>query len=293
MKMGYYPGCSLHGTSPEFDESMKAVAGKLDVELQEVDDWSCCGATSAHATNHLLSLALPARNLAMAEAQGIGEVVAPCAACYSRLATARHEVAHDPKLAALMPKVLARPFHNTVGVRNVVELLQGRIETLKDRVTMPLKDLKPACYYGCLLVRPNEITNFDDPENPASMEDVCRAAGADPVKWNLRLECCGGAFSLSRKASVVRLGSAILKDAAKAGANCVVVACPMCHSNLDFRQKAMAREGVSGMPVIFLTQLVGLALGVDAKALGLDRHFVPTKGLVELARGSAPAAPAV
>lgn len=279
MRIGYYPGCSLHATGRELDESLRAVASTLDVELQELDDWSCCGATSAHATNHLLSLALPARNLALAEAQGHDRVLAPCAACYNRLATARHEIAGDAAVAARVAKVLDRPFANRVTVANLVEVLRELGPAIKAKTVRSLAGLKVACYYGCLLVRPAEVVGFDDPEQPTSMEEVVRAAGATPVAWHMRLECCGGAFSLARTASVVRLGRAILDDARRAGAEALVVACPMCHSNLDFRQSAMLNRGEKALPVLYLSELVGLALGLAPDRLGLQRHFVDARPL--------------
>jgi len=281
MTIGYYPGCSLEGTAREYDESVRLTAKALDIELKEVDDWSCCGATSAHSVNHLLSLALPARNLALAESAGHEAVMAPCAARYNRLARASYEVATDSELAERMPEIIGRPFRNTVKVRTVVDVLREAIPAIKAKATKPLDGLKVACYYGCLLMRPPEISGADDPENPTSMEDVARAAGAQPVSWNLRLECCGGSMSVPRVGSVVRLGRAIMDDARAAGAEAIVVACPMCHSNLDFRQKALVRRGEAGMPFLFLTELVGLSLGLPAKELGLERHFVSVRGLLD------------
>jgi heterodisulfide reductase subunit B len=276
MTLAYYPGCSLHGTSREYDESLRAVAGALGIDLHEVEDWSCCGATSAHATNYLLGVALPARNLALAEAQGHDAVLAPCVACFNRLATARHAVANDASLAARLPAIIERPFTNQVAVKNVLELLLDYAGPLEERAAAlsnapkPLASLKVAAYYGCLLVRPPEVTGFDDCEAPTSMERIIEACGAVPVRWNMATECCGGAFSLSRTASVVRLGRAIIADARRAGADAIVVVCPMCHSNLDFRQAA---EG-GGLPVLFVTQLAGLALGLPPDSLGLSRHFI-------------------
>jgi heterodisulfide reductase subunit B len=280
MRLGYFPGCSLHGTSREFDESLRAVALIVGVELAELDDWSCCGATSAHATNHLLGVALPARNLAVAESQGHDAVLAPCAACFNRLAAARHEIAADEALAGQMPELLGRPFSNRVAVRNVVDVLRELTPAIRAKAVKPLTGMKVACYYGCLLLRPAEVCNFDDPEAPVSMEEVVEATGATPVVWNMRLECCGGGFSIPRTGSVVRLGRAILEDARGAGADAIVVACPMCHSNLDFRQKAMARRGKAGVPILFLSELVGLALGIEPDRLGLNRHYVSTKALL-------------
>lgn len=285
MKLGYFPGCSLHATAREFDESLRAIATALQLELDEIHDWSCCGASSGHATNHLLSIALAARNLALSEAQGHERVIAPCAMCYSRLATARHELAGSKALSAEIAGIVGRPLSKVPVVQSIVEALRDLAPQIGERAKKPLTGLKVACYYGCLLVRPPEVAGWDDAEAPGAMEQVARAAGAQPVVWNKRLECCGAGFSLSRQGSVIRLGRAILEDAHAAGAHAVVVACPMCHSNLDFRQQAIARTSKEPftLPVLYLTQLVGLALGIDPRALGLERHFVSTRPFVELA----------
>jgi heterodisulfide reductase subunit B len=285
MKIGYFPGCSLDSTAKEFDLSLQAIAAGLDIELGELKDWACCGATSGHATNHLLSLALPARTLALAEEQQHDKLLAPCAACYSRLATARHELAGDKALFRKVNGILKRDFTNSVEVLNIAQLLQQALPALKDQVTRPLKDLKVACYYGCLLVRPPKVTQFDDTEDPSSLEEIVKATGATPVKWSKRLECCGGGFSLSRTGSVIRLGREILGDAQRAGADVMVVACPMCHSNLDLRQAAIARqlEKPLHMPILFITQLVGLAMGMSDELMGLQRHFVSHQKILEKA----------
>lgn len=284
MSIGYYPGCSLHGTAREFDESFQAIAPLLDVELVEIEDWSCCGASSAHTTNHLLGIALPARNLALAEEQGHDAVVAPCAECYSRLAIARNEIADDASLARQIPDIIERPLANSVDVLNVVQLLLERAEKISelvsaDAVPAPLRQLKVAAYYGCLLVRPVGLEGTDDPEVPTTMESVISACGVTPVKWNMAVECCGGSLSMSRTSSVLRLGRAVIEDAKKSGADAIVVACPMCHSNLDFRQIAYTEKG-EALPVLYLTQLVGLALGIEPETLGLNRHFIDTRPLL-------------
>ncbi len=276
MKIGYFPGCSLHATAREFDESLRAVASVLDIDLEEVHDWACCGATSAHATNRLLSVALPARTLVLAEKQKLGRVLAPCAACYNRLATARHALIHSKETASRVQSLLGFRFDNSVSVVNIAQLLSEAAAEIRRKVRVPLSDLKVACYYGCLLVRPPEVCGFDDAEVPTSLETIVSATGATPVKWEMALECCGGGFSLSRTGSVVRLGRLILQSARKAGAQAVVVACPMCHSNLDFRQQAIKERGGfrEDTPILFLSQLVGLGLGLDPVRLGLNRHFV-------------------
>lgn len=276
MNIGYYPGCSLHATAREYAESLQAVAGALEIKFDEVRDWACCGATAAHSTNRLLSVALPARTLMLAEKQNLDRVFAPCAACYNRLASAQQAIAKNKKVADQVQSVLGETFNNSVAVLSIAQLLSGITEQIRERCRKPLRNLKVACYYGCLLVRPPEVCSFDDPESPSSMESIASAAGATPVRWDMALECCGGGFSLSRTASVVRLSRSILRSARKAGASAIVVACPMCHSNLDFRQRAMNRHDSAAepMPILFLSQLVGLGLGLDSVQLGLQRHFI-------------------
>ena len=283
--IAYYPGCSLHGTSREFDESLRAVAAELGIGITEISDWSCCGASSGHTTDHLLGVALPARNLALAEEQGYDTVLAPSAACYNRLSAARLAIATEDGLAERIPDVIGRRFGNTVQVRNAVELLRDAAASVEEKVAAtltpnPLEGVKLAAYYGCLLVRPAEVCGYDDPEQPASMDEVISACGADAVDWNMKVECCGGAFSVSRTSSVVRLGRAIIDDARAHGAEAIVVACPLCHSNLDLRQKAMALRGEDPLPILFVTQVVGLAVGLTPESLGLERHFVDTEPLI-------------
>ncbi len=292
MKLGYFPGCSLHATAREFDESLRAMAPRLDLELDEVEDWACCGATSAHNTNHLLSVSLPARTLAISEAQGHESLLAPCAACYSRLAYARHALEADPSLCDPVKDAIGREPPTTVQVLSIVRLLADLAPRIREKVATALDGVQIACYYGCLLARPAELNDVGSVEAPTAMEDVVKAVGATPVVWNQRLECCGGGFSLSRKASVVRLSRSIVEDARAAGAAALVVACPMCHLNLDFRQKAIARRSGerADMPVFFLTQLVGLALGMSATELGLGRHYVSTADFVARLSGQEGAA---
>jgi heterodisulfide reductase subunit B len=285
--VAYYPGCSLHGTSPEYDESLRAVVQALGIPVAEIPDWNCCGASSGHTTDHLLGVALPARNLALAEAQGFDRVLAPCAACYNRLASARLAVAEEDGLAERMPEILGRPFANSVNVLNAVQLLHeyGPIIAEKAAASLaepnPLHGVKLAAYYGCLLVRPPELAGDDDPEQPMQMDDIINACGADDVHWNMKVECCGGAFSVSRTSSVVRLGRSIIEDARRNGAEAIVVACPLCHSNLDLRQKAMTARGQQPLPILFITQVVGLALGLPSDSLGLGRHFVATAPFIQ------------
>ena len=284
--LAYYPGCSLHGTEPEYDESLRAVVEALGIAIAEIPDWNCCGASSAHTTDHLLGVALPARNLALAEAAGFDRVLAPCAACYNRLAAAQLAVAEDAGLAEQMPDILGRPFANSVEVLSILSLLRDVKTTIAERASAtraapnPLVGVKLAAYYGCLLVRPPELSGGDDPEQPMFMDEVIEACGAEAVDWNMKVECCGGAFSVSRTSSVLRMGRAIIEDARSNGAEAIVVACPLCHTNLDLRQKAMESRGEPRIPVLFITEVVGLALGLPAETLGLKRHFIATAPLL-------------
>jgi heterodisulfide reductase subunit B len=288
MRIGYYPGCSLLGSSREFDESVRALTQAIGLELVEVPDWNCCGASSAHVLDHKLSLALPARILAQAEAAGLTEILAPCAACYNRLASARAELAADPTSAAEIAAVIELPVTGNVKVVNILEVLDRFQDTIREKTATPFTR-KVACYYGCLLVRPPKVVAFDRPEDPRSMDRLMAAAGAEALDWNFKTECCGAAFSVTRTDLVARMSGRIVADAARHGAEAIVVACPMCQSNLDMRRPEInaslaARPGVKDpavteaertLPVIFITQALGLAMGLDPVALGLQRHMVP------------------
>jgi len=280
MRIGYYPGCSLLGSSREFDESVRALAQALELELVTVPDWNCCGASSAHVLDHKLSLALPARILAQAEAAGLTEVLAPCAACYNRLASARAELAAAPALAAEIAGIIDLPVTGKVKVVNVLEVLDRFQEVIQARTTAGFEH-KVACYYGCLLVRPPKVVAFDRPEDPQSMDRLMAAAGAQPLDWNFKTECCGAAFSVTRTDLVARMSGRIVADAVRHGAEAIVVACPMCQSNLDMRRPEINRElgADHQVPVIFITQALGLAMGLDPVALGLQRHLVPALSL--------------
>ncbi len=278
MKIGYYPGCSLLGSSRDFGESVSAVARALEVELVPVPDWNCCGASSAHATSPLLAVALPARVLAQAAASGMEEVLAPCAACYNRLCGARHELAADPARRRRVEDVIEAPLERTPRILNVLEWL----DRVKDRIAPRLKAPfahSVACYYGCLLVRPPRVVGFDRPEDPTAMDALVTAVGGRTIGWSFKTECCGAGLSMPDTPLVATLGGRIVADAAARQAEAIVVACPMCHSNLDLRRAAINRAlGVAHrLPVLFITQVIGMALGLGADALGLRRHFVPVR----------------
>ncbi|MEI7423384.1 MAG: CoB--CoM heterodisulfide reductase iron-sulfur subunit B family protein [Prolixibacteraceae bacterium] len=275
MKIGFYPGCSLTGSSREYNESVVAIARVLDIELVEINDWNCCGATAAHSMNEELSLSLPARIMALAEKQGLTEVVVPCAACYNRLKMTQHELEDDQKRTRIAG-ILDLPYKGTIQIINVIQLLQKYgLENLKAKISQPFAH-KVACYYGCLLVRPHTVLKFDRVEDPQSMDELIRIIGGSTMDWAFKTECCGGGFSVSRTDLVAKLSGNILKDAADRGAEAIIVACPMCQSNLDMRRGAINKvlNSQIDIPVIYITQAIGLALGITAVELGLKRHFV-------------------
>ena len=275
--IGYYPGCSLHGTGRELDQSIRALAEIAGVDLREIEDWNCCGATAAHSLNHDLAVALPYRTLALAEEQGLEEILAPCAACFSRLKGTAVRLGRDASLRAKMQEITERAYTGNTRILNIAEFINRLLdEGLESKLTHPLDGLKVAPYYGCLLSRGDDIITGDDHEHPAAMERALVAAGCEIVPWNFSTECCGGGFSMSKTDAVVDLSDAILSDAEEAQAEAVVTGCPMCHSNLDMRQRTInaAGRGPHDLPVLYLSEVLGLAAGVEPHRLGLDRHFV-------------------
>lgn len=283
--LGYYPGCSLGGTASEYGQSVRVVASRMAVTLQEVPDWLCCGASSAHAIDRAAAVCFAADTLVKAHSAGMRQVLAPCAMCYQRLATASHELSADAKSAQQVASALDAPSADAFRDVRPLSLLDwlGSIpaESLQQRITRPLQGLKVACYYGCLLVRPANITGAENVEAPRSMEKIVAALGAQGVRWTMAMECCGGSFALSRKQVVLRQGQRIVEAARKAGADLICMACPMCHANLDIRQAEFNAPGQPALPVLYLTQLIALAMGASARELGLEKHFVSAEGLLQ------------
>lgn len=284
--IGYYPGCSLSGGGIELDLSIRAISEAAGVELRELDDWNCCGATAAHSLDHTLAVALPYRVLALAAEQGMAELLAPCAACFSRLKGTAVRVERNAELNERAAKMAGRSYSGGVAVLNINEYCARLLKAgLAEKLTHKLTGLKVAPYYGCLLSRGEDVVH-DDPEHPDAMTGAIEAAGAEVVDWNFANECCGGGFSMSLTDAVVDLSDKILTDAEAAGADVVLTGCPMCHSNLDMRQQTInaAGRGPHELPILYVSELLGLAAGVDAKALGLGRHFVDAMGVAK--RGS-------
>jgi heterodisulfide reductase subunit B len=269
--------------------STLAVAEVLGIELAEPKGWICCGATAGHQTDRFLSVALPAASLAKTQDEGLDMVVS-CAACYNRMKVANHEIQKNDQMRKDVADALGRDYDGSVVVRHVLEVLleDVGIEKIAELAEQSLGGLKVACYYGCLLVRPNDVTKFDDPENPTSLDRLVVALGGEGIEWPHKVECCGGGLSMSRTDVVISLTDSILDMAKASGAQCVAVACPMCQINLDMRQldirKRMGRS--YDMPIVYITQLLGLCLGVPAKKLGFEKLMVPAGDVIK-AVGSA------
>ncbi len=283
MTIGYYPGCSLSGTAREYDISVKKMCSLLGLKLQEIEDWNCCGATSAHATSHKLALLLPARNQALADAQGLTVVLAPCAACQNRQVTTRKALMASPELLEEVLSITGIKPTCTAEFIGVTQLLEAMDpEEIKKRVKKPLTGLTLACYYGCLLVRPMDDMGFDDQENPLKMEAIMSALGATPVDWAFKIECCGAGLTLAQQPLVEELTHSIAKNAADNGADAFVVACPLCQANLDMRQGSMRKRfgDIKQMPVYYISELVAIACGADPAEVAVGEHFVPALDLV-------------
>lgn len=268
-EVSYYPGCSLHGTAREYDESIQAVSNILGIQLHEVEDWTCCGASSAHCTDETLAFALPARNLAIAEKQN-RELLVPCVACYNRFKVAEKEVKDHPEKLNLS-------YQGNVPIRYALDFFcDGAIlEEVKKKRTKPLSGLRVVCYYGCLTVRPPKLTGVKEYENPQHMERLMDLLGAEPIPWSYQTDCCGASLVMTRTDIVRKLGQHILSMAKEAEADCLVTGCSMCQANLDTRQEEIKKDTGEeyDLPIFYFTELMGLALGHTDVKKWLGRHI--------------------
>ncbi len=281
MKYTYYPGCSLHSTAVEYDQATKTVFQALGAQLEEVSDWSCCGASSGHATSEFLALALPMRNLIHAEKQN-NDVIVPCAACYNLLKAAEYKtVTGDEEAKHVnqeLKNVVGSAFEGRIKVRHILEILSQKavLKQIAEKIQKPLTGLKVVPYYGCLLMRPKYVAFEEVPEQPRSMDQVLANLGASVVKWSYKTDCCGASFGVSKSDLMVPLVRKLLQAARHAGADAVVCACPLCMSNLDTRQNEVwaGESGAKPIPVFYITELIGLALGGPGAETWLKKHLV-------------------
>ncbi|MDO7788142.1 CoB--CoM heterodisulfide reductase iron-sulfur subunit B family protein [Desulforamulus aquiferis] len=284
MRVAYYPGCSLQSVAKEYDSSTRAVSKALGIELIEIPDWNCCGASAAHASSEYLATALSARNLCLAEEMKLN-VTSPCAACYQSLAHANWKLTRDQDLLAKINQAVEQPYQGGVKVLSIIDVFNEiGVDKIQSRVLQPLQGLRVAVYYGCLLVRPPQVVSIDDSENPQLLDNLIKATGAETVEWSHKVECCGGSLSVTNEEVSLKMVKDILSSAAAAGALCIVDACPQCHLNLDMRQKKINKlyNTNFNIPIIYFTQLLGLAMGIQAKELNMKTHFVNTDPVTSL-----------
>jgi len=283
MKYGYFPGCSLSSSGYDYHLSLKYVTKALGMDLVEVKDWVCCGASSAHATSHLLSIALPVLNLSHAEKDGLDQLIAPCPACLSRFKAAHVELEQDAGLKKKIWEVFDYKYRGKVKVYHPLEVfVEMGVEKIRERIRKKLTGLKVACYYGCILTRPPKIAQFDNTEDPQSMDTLVRTLGAETVDWSFKTECCGASMTLTRSDMVLKLSNDILREAKEAGAHAITVACPLCQANLDGRQRQIEETYKTryGIPILYFTQLMGLAFGALPKEMGLQKLITSPQEVV-------------
>jgi heterodisulfide reductase subunit B len=284
MKYGYYPGCSLERNASAYHQSTMAVAAPLGLEFVEVEDWNCCGATEYISLDVLPAYALVGRNLALAANQNNhgGQLVAPCSACYLNLSKTNRYMADSPQLAGQVNLALAagglhyRP--DSVRVRHLLDIIVNDVgyEAIAEKVTKPLYDLRIAPYYGCLIVRPGFDDEFDNPEYPTNLDKLMRVLGAVVVDYPLKAHCCGGHMTQISEAIALEMIRRLLKNAADYQADVIVTLCPMCQLNLDAYQESVNKYFGTDyhIPILYFTQLMGLAFGLPAGELGFGKEFV-------------------
>lgn len=283
MKYSYYPGCSLHTTAKEFDLSTKVVMRELGIELEELQDWSCCGGSVAAGVSHDVGMAMAARNVALAQKQNL-DLLASCSGCYNKSARAAKALENETekqKITAILSDMGISISDSNIRVRNVVDVLANDLD-LTSHITRPLNGLKVACYYGCLLTRPADITGWDSPVFPMSMDRLAQACGAEVVDFRSKTKCCGGPILVSKQEVAFELTKQLLDEAQSLGADCIVLACPLCATNLELRQPEIEKKySVSyQLPILYITELIGLALGLRPGKLGLNKHIVSTQSVL-------------
>lgn len=290
-RYAYFPGCSLEKMARSYHESAIETTRALDVELKEIEDWNCCGATTYFNIDELLAYTLCARNLAIAEKTGC-DVIAPCSGCFKNMVSARKHLVHEPDLKEHINEALAEDglaFSGRSEVRHLLDVLVRDVglEAIKARVRRPLTGLKVAAYYGCQILRPRK--DHEDVEDPRFFEELMGAIGAEPVRYRMRMTCCGGALLITNRTAALGMVRNLLEDAVRSGAALIATACPLCQVNLECYQKQVNSEfGTSlNVPVLYFTQLVGLALGVAPGRLGIGSELVNvTPALASVGNGA-------
>ena len=277
MQLSYYPGCTSHSTAVEYAMSLEAVLEALDVELLEIEDWNCCGAAAAHSLSHLLSLCLPARDIAKAQ-QAELPLLVPCAGCFNALKKAEKALKEKGDLARQIEEIVGFTYREGLEILALIDVVVNRIglDKLREKVTKPLDGLKVASYYGCALVRNPQVTQLDDPENPMYLDRIMETLGATPVEWSYKTECCGADLALTHGSTVVEMVTRIVEMAREAGADCITCSCGLCQANLEMRQKSDKEP----LPILYFTELMGVAMDLSGQKTWWKKHLVNPEPLI-------------
>lgn len=279
MTTSYYPGCTLPQKARDFDVSARTCCRLLDIELAEMEKWVCCGSAFKLDRQNVMQHLAPIRNLIGAREKG-DRLMTLCAFCYNSLKRANCLVRNDPDKLAIVTEFLDKPYDGQLRVLHLLEILRDEVtfDAIRAKITRPLSGLKVAAYYGCLLLRPKDEVAFDSPEDPSVLEDLFAAAGAQPVSYNQRTECCGSYLSLKDPAHTSRCVERVLSSARTAGANVIVTTCPMCNFNFEYYG---APAGGDDLHVVYFTELLAFALGAEPAQCGLDQHTTDVRGFLQ------------
>lgn len=277
MSIAYFPGCTLSTNARGYDQSGREVARSLDIPLEELKEWQCCGATFPLATDNSMAFIAPTRILTQAQKAG-GDLTTLCAICFHVLRRTQYFLDHRPEMLERINWFTEEPYEGKVHVSHFLEILRDRVtwKGLSDRIQRPLKGLKVAPYYGCLLLRPQEEIGLDNSDNPRILHDCLTALGCEPVDFPYQDECCGSYLLVSKPELPQKLAEDILRSARKHGAQAIVTACPLCQFNLDYPQRTGGGINLAdgGIPVLYFTQLIAFALGLEQAAWGMEKHYV-------------------
>lgn len=280
MRLAYYPGCTAKSMSVEYDESVRETSQYLGVDLEEIPDWNCCGASSGHVINHELALALPSRNLALANKVSL-DITTPCPACFLRHKVAEYELGNDSRLKARIETDIGMKVGLPQKTKHVLEVFYNDVgvDSIQKKVQKSLKGLKVVTYYGCYLVRPTGVTGFDDPENPVIIDRIMQALDVEIIDWPGKVDCCGGGLSIAAPDIVKKLVGKIVSWALDVGADGIVTACPLCQANLDMRQPK--GKNSHPIPTFYFSELIALAFGSSNVKEWLGKHLVEPSGVLE------------
>lgn len=284
----YYPGCSAKSNAKHYEESLLPVFKEIGMELNEMEDWNCCGATASLSVDEIKAAAINGRNLSIAEKLG-KDIMAPCAACYLTIKKSNQFLTNGTEKAKKILKDLKSvgcEYKGKVEVKHPLEVLTKDIglEKIREKVNTKLTGLKVACYYGCQVVRP--YTDFDDPDYPTSMDNLMEAVGAEPVDYSPKTRCCGGSLTANIEEAGLKLNYLLLKEAKRKRADLIITACPLCLFNLETTQNKIVKKYKQDIriPVLFFTQLMGLAFGIPKEVLGFSRSIISLKAMWEKLR---------